>query len=374
VKEIAHRVVKLINIAGENQVDPMDVFREICLENEPAYILCPSEKSVFATYALQRKKSSKFWLTKQERSHMREIEFFSDDTISSSSIKIPPRTYLEIPQGDLKLLAVLESIEVSRFSRTIPIDIDNHLHITIVSRTPYSYFEAPKTAPPYPKQNQTKTLLMMEHHLVTTVCSTDARTLCIEAPVTISIKDIWVHADSITAALKSRSIKLRKTYPWRTPALQTLIEAAETFFKGKSQLDQLTKNDRTKIDVFLQKGLTGFTKQQVEICRLLITPEHFHREGDLNIKKWQLNRNNIEDHISISLHYMIQSAKKLDKQALQSSTKHIKKMLQDIGPTDRKPFSDKKLNCAMKAIKAQQRVQYKDPDSTHEIEYSDKKL
>lgn len=42
------------------------------------------------------------------------------------------------------------------------------------------------------------------------------------------------------------------------------------------------------------------------------------------MKKCKISRDGIEGHISISLRYMINSAKKLDEQALQSSTKYIK--------------------------------------------------
>lgn len=350
------RILKLADIAELTKADQIQILKEICIKGEPAYISCPPVTAHLTAYALQREKSHKPWLPKQQllRSHSREITFFSDDTTSRSSVKIPPDTLLEIPDQQLKLLTVRDKIEVSRFSGTRTINIDDQLKQEVVTRSPRSYFTPRKSNELYPQQKKNSTPLLMEHYIVTTKCDSNFESFCIEAAATISIGDVWVHEDAVTTAVNAIQTRRRKSHPWRTHALGILIEAAEKFFKGRPPTLPTTPEECTKIEDHLHSRVRDFTDKQIKDLRILITPENFHREGSSNMQKWNINREGIEDHISISLHYMISIAKNLNKQNLQSSGKHIQEELEKIGPSHSKVFSDKKAHAAKRAIKLRQ--------------------
>lgn len=352
-----NRILKLANIADESKADPIQILEALCLKKEPAYIVCPTAPSTLITYALRREKSYNPWLPKQTlyRSYSREIRFPSDDTISNFSFKIPSGTFLKITVEDLKQLTVREEIEVSRFSGTMTVNIDNQLHQEVVKRNPRSYFTPQLTNETHPKQNNNRIPILIEHYIVTTKCSSDFENFCTEAPAIISITDIWVHEEAVITAINSILTQRRKNYPWRTPALGVLIEAAQKFFKERKPITPITYDERINIEDFLKARLDEFTESQIQICRILITPENLHREGNSNMHNWNLSREGIEDHISISLHHMIDTAKTLNEQELQSSVKYIKNTLMNIGTGKTKPFADKKLNCATKAIKLNQR-------------------
>ncbi|WP_022963483.1 hypothetical protein [Halopseudomonas pelagia] len=351
----AYRILKLANIAEASKADPIQLLEEICLKGEPAYILCPTAPTTLATYALERERSGKPWLPKQTlyESYSREISFFSDNTTSNSSFKIPPETFLKIPDEKLKLLTVHETIEVSRFSGTMTINIDNQFHQEVVARSPSSYFTPKKSNDPYP-QKKNRIPFLMEHYIITTKCDSNYGNHCTEAPATISISDIWVHEDAAATAINSILTQWRQNHPWRTPALGILIETAEKFFKGSFPIEPTTPEERIKIESHLKYRLNDFTEKQIEICRILITPEKFNRKGKSNMQMWELSRDEIEDHISISLQHMINTAKHLNKVNLQSNAKRINEELGKIGPIKRKLFSYKKLNVATKAIKLNQ--------------------